>query len=85
MIHQWDPERDVIGRRLDRQAIQIGIRGEVIRKYVSDFIIGVENVSALAHEIGRLNKAGSENFPELPLEREYPVSDELFARLGCER
>lgn len=85
VVHQWDPERDLVGRRLDRQAIQIGIRGQIIRKYVSDFIIGVEDVSALAHEIGRLNKVGSENFPELPLEKEYPISDELFMRLGCER
>ena len=58
VIHQWDPERDIIGRRLDRQAIQIGIRGKVIRNYVSDYITGVEDVSKLAHEIGGIIKKG---------------------------
>ncbi len=85
VIHQWDPERDLVGRRLDRQAIQIGIRGKIIRKYVSDYIIGVEDVSNLAHEIGRIRKSGSEDFPSVPLEKEYLISEELFMKLGCER
>lgn len=85
VIHQWDPERDLVGRRLDRQAIQIGIRGKVIRKYVSDDILGVEDVSDLAHEIGQIIKKGSEKFPEVPQEKEYPISESLFRKLGCIR
>ena len=38
VIHQWDPERDLVGRRLNRQAIQIGLRGNILRKYVSNYI-----------------------------------------------
>lgn len=37
VIHQWDSERDIIGKRLNRQAIQIGIRGKVIRAKASSF------------------------------------------------
>lgn len=85
VIHQWDPERDLVGKRLDRQAIQIGIRGEVIQKYVSDYIIGVEDVSEPAHEIGRIRKSGGTNFPAVPMEKEFPISEELFEKLGCER
>ncbi len=83
VIHQWDPERDLVGRRLDRQAIQIGIRGVVIRKYVSDYIISVEDVTPLAHEIGRVAKARGNTFPAVPEEQVYPISDELFLKLGC--
>ncbi len=85
VIHQWDPERDIIGKRLNRQAIQIGIRGEVIKKYVSDFIIGVEDVSELVHEIGRVKKSNSGRYPDTPVEKEYQVSPELFLQLGCQR
>ncbi|MBT28547.1 MAG: hypothetical protein CMO01_02720 [Thalassobius sp.] len=85
VIHQWDPERDVIGKRLNRQAIQIGIRGEVIKKYVSDYIIGVEDVSQLVREIGAVKKKGSSKYPEIPEEKEYAISDELFKKLGCLR
>jgi len=85
VVHQWDPERDLIGKRLDRQAIQIGIRGEVIRTYVSDYIVGVEDLTALAQEIGKISKAKGKSFPTVPIEKEYPISDELFRKLGCER
>ncbi len=85
VIHQWDPERDLVGKRLDRQAIQIGIRGAVIKKYVSDYIIGVEDVSDLAHEIGRITKSRGTNFPQIPMEKEYVISESLFEKLGCER
>lgn len=84
VIHQWDPERDIIGKRLNRQAIQIGIRGEVIKKYVSDYIIGVEDVSDLVHEIGKVKKSSSNNYPKIPEEKEYQVSDKLFINLGCQ-
>lgn len=84
VIHQWDPERDLVGKRLNRQSIQIGIRGEVIKKYVSDYILGVEDISELAHEIGRLKKSGANTFPSLEEEKVYEISAELFLRLGCQ-
>ncbi|WP_196886494.1 DUF4291 family protein [Aureivirga sp. CE67] len=83
VIHQWDPERDIIGKRLDRQAIQIGIRGEVIKKYVSEYIISVEDVTPLAHKLGELKKKYSRHFPKLPEEKEYEIPEELFKKLGC--
>ena len=86
VIHQWDPERDIIGKRLNRQAIQIGIRGgSVIKKYVSDFIIGVEDISDLVHEIGRIKKSGSNKYPEIPTETAYQIPQELFLKLGCNK
>jgi len=63
VIHQWDPERDLVGKRLDRQAIQIGIRGAVIK----------------------ITKSRGTNFPQIPMEKEYVISESLFEKLGCER
>ncbi|MEO8392589.1 MAG: DUF4291 family protein, partial [Chloroflexota bacterium] len=42
--HQWDPERHIKGPKLERRAIQIGIRGETVHAYVNDWIIGLEDV-----------------------------------------
>lgn len=84
VIHQWDPERALNGQKLDRAAIQIGIRGQVIRKYVSDYILGVEDVTPLAKEIGNCVKRKSNTFPDVPLEREYPLTPDLAIRLGYE-
>lgn len=83
VIHQWDPERGLDGRRLERQAIQVGIRGNVIKKYVSDYILSVEDVTPLAKEIGRLSKLKQEISVIVPEERVYPISKELFDKLGC--
>ncbi|XZF14335.1 DUF4291 family protein [Chitinophagaceae bacterium MMS25-I14] len=83
VIHQWDPERDLQGRRLDRQAIQIGLRGEALKKYVTDYVMGVEDVSALSKEIGLLAKARKPIDVQVPEEREYPLSEVLFHKLGC--
>lgn len=85
VIHQWDPDRDVVGRRLERQAIQIGIRGEVIKAYVREYIMRVEDYSELAHEAGRLSRSRKLSALSFPVEREYPLSAELAHRLGCSR
>lgn len=82
VIHQWDPERDLDGRPLDRQAIQVGIRGEVIKKYVESYILKVEDVTDLAKEIGLVVKAKTNNFPEVPEEKYYPLNDDLKDNLG---
>ncbi len=42
---QWDPDHDPYGGKLERRAIQIGIRGEHIVKYATEDIIKIEDIS----------------------------------------
>lgn len=80
--HQWDPDRGLKGEKLDRRAIQIGISGATVRSYVNEWIIGLEDVTALAHEIHeavRQHRA----LPDVPEERVYAVDAELGKRLGA--
>lgn len=80
--HQWDPERSLtLHRHPTRRAIQIGIRGWAVRQYIDEWIIGLEEVTALAHEI-RAAKEEKQPFPSVPDERVYPVDDELVRSLG---
>jgi hypothetical protein len=44
---QWDPDHDPAGRPVDRRALQLGLRGETLRRYASEWILGIEDVSAL--------------------------------------
>ena len=84
VIHQWDPERDLLGKKLDRAAIQVGVRSEELSlSYVNEWILGIEDVTELAHEIGNLQKQHNPQLPDVPEERLYPVSDELALALGC--
>jgi hypothetical protein len=79
--HQWDPERHINGTKLARRAIQIGLRGETVRAYVDEWIIGLEDVTALAHTIHEA-AANKQPLPDVPDERLYPVDDGLQQRLG---
>ncbi|WP_417486544.1 DUF4291 domain-containing protein [Maricaulis sp.] len=70
---QWDPERDLHHQPLAHRAIQIGLCGEAVRRYVDEWIIRITDVTSLAAtiyshvEVGDLAKARE----LLPDERPY--------------
>ena len=82
IIHQWDPDRTLDGRKLERKAIQIGLRGEAIKKYVNEWIIGVEDVTELSKEIFTAVKLGEESIDAIPELREYPIPEILQKIIG---
>ncbi|MEO0561522.1 MAG: DUF4291 family protein [Chloroflexota bacterium] len=80
--HQWDPERTLaLGKHPMRRAIQIGIRGWVVERYVQEWIIGLEEVTALAQAV-QAAKVARQPYPVVPEERLYPVDDVLAKQLG---
>ena len=78
---QWDPDRNLAIGKLERRAIQIGLRGKAVYAYVNDWIIGLEDVTELAHAIKHAVDNRREH-PSVPEERVYPVSAALVQRLG---
>jgi hypothetical protein len=42
---QWDPDRNPSGGALERRAIQLGLRGAVLRKYAREWIVRIEDIS----------------------------------------
>lgn len=80
--HQWDPERNLRLGKIDRRAIQIGIRGWVVQQYVNEWIIGLEEVTELAHVIHTAVKNKRKDLPDVPQERVYDIDDMLQKRLG---
>ena len=71
---QWDPERDLHHNALDHRAIQIGLSGEAVRRYVHEWIQRVTDVTPLVHAIHALVRAGdlAAATAMLPPERLYP-------------
>lgn len=71
---QWDPERDLNHHPLSHRAIQIGLSGDAVKRYVTDWTQRITDVTPLAHAIcsqvqsGNLVQAQS----MLPAERPYP-------------
>lgn len=73
---QWDPERDwrlsvVEGVR----AIQIGLSGEAVERYVKDWVVRIDDITELARAIDDCRRRGVEpdSLPDRS-ERPYPVS-----------
>jgi hypothetical protein len=71
---QWDPERDVALERLDHRAIQVGLGGEAVPRYVDEWIKGIEDVTPLAHEVHRLVQAGDRDAAKALLPAETPLA-----------
>jgi len=71
---QWDPERDLHLRPLPHRAIQMGLSGEAVDRYVGEWIVSVEDVTALAQEIHGLVRTGDLESARkrLPVELPYP-------------
>ena len=42
---QWDPDHHPSGARLARRAIQLGLRGDVLKTYAQEWIIEIEDIS----------------------------------------
>ncbi len=80
---QWDPDHDPCGAKQERRAIQLGLAGEVVKQYASDWIVSIEDISEFVAE--QRTNAGAEGLANLLTPREdiYRISDaEVAMRLG---
>ncbi|RZT07404.1 uncharacterized protein DUF4291 [Kribbella sp. VKM Ac-2569] len=82
---QWDPEQTVTLTPEPRvRSIQIGLSGEAVRRYVNEWIVGLEDVTAEMHrvrDLAQVSRSAAE--AELPAERPYPISDELAVKIAA--
>jgi hypothetical protein len=82
---QWDPDHDPTGIEQERRAIQLGLAGDVLRRYAEEWIVRIEDISQFASQQRLL--ANTDGFQRLltPKENVYPVKDIHLARqLGME-
>jgi hypothetical protein len=49
---QWDPDHDPYGEKLDRRAVQLGLRGEVLKTFATDWIISIQDITDFVLEQG---------------------------------
>jgi hypothetical protein len=84
---QWDPDRDLWLVPTARRAIQIGLGGEAIDRYVDEWTVDIRDVTNLAHRIRDHVEAGSatDAVALLPLELPYPLSADMQQRIGASR
>lgn len=80
---QWDPDHDPAGRPLTRRAVQLGLRGEALRRYGSSEILSVEDITPFVAEQREHLQPG---FRQLltPLESVYAPEPDAAKAVGID-
>lgn len=69
---QWDPDHHPSGAKLERRAIQLGMRGETLAHYAREWILEIEDISAFVREQYEIVRAGNYEHLVTPCEMVYP-------------
>lgn len=80
---QWDPDHDPYGHKLDRRAIQLGLRNDFLEPFKGNGILKIENISEFVNE-QRAHVTNDElNKLMTPEESVYqPLNEEIYEVLG---
>ena len=70
---QWDPDRDICGNPIGRRAIQLGIKGETVKKYVNEWIVNITDVTDKVIEMRNSIQNGTFSEVMLPEEKKYII------------
>ena len=83
---QWDPERDLMLRPQSHRAIQVGLSGEAVARYVDEWIQNIRDVTGLMHDVETALRSGDIDRARalLPVEDPYLLSPDLAARIGAD-
>jgi hypothetical protein len=77
---QWDPDHGPGGEPLERRAIQLGLRGDMLARYARPWIRKLEDISPFVREQFAAYDRG--DTPITPVEHVYPCAPETAATLG---
>lgn len=82
---QWDPERDIHLAPLPYRSLQVGLSGPAVNRYVDEWIVGIDDVTGLAHRVRDLLRAGDRSTAQslLPAEAPYPLPPSIGARIAA--
>jgi hypothetical protein len=79
---QWDPDHGPSGNPVERRAIQLGLRGDVIARYAREWLLDIQDISEFVAE-QRANATAPYDGLITPKEEVYPVDEpEMAVRVG---
>lgn len=72
---QWDPDHDPKGAKLDRRAIQLGLRGDMLQQFGNAWIVSIEDITDFVLEQGKKVKTGKLDQLEVIQETVISISE----------
>jgi hypothetical protein len=80
---QWDPDHHPSGTKLERRAIQLGLRGNILARYAREWIIDIEDITEFVQKQYQYIRIHAYDQLVTPRETVYPVTDAMTAmKLG---
>lgn len=77
---QWDPDHDPSGNPVERRAIQLGLRGDILARYANDWPVHIEDISAFVQQQREFVGGEERERLTVPQEMVFPVADAKVAR-----
>jgi hypothetical protein len=87
VLVQWDPDRSLTLAPLSRRAIQIGLGGEAVDRYLDRWIYRITDIANAVIRIREHVKFGDLDVARqgLPFEDLYPLPESIRTRTGASR
>ena len=81
---QFDPDRDIFGNPQQDRTIQLGLRGSMVEKYISDYIVKITDITDHVKYLKSLRDNGNLKPEMLPAEKPYPTENiEIAGGFKC--
>jgi hypothetical protein len=82
---QWDPDHDPHGNKLTRRAIQIGINGQLLRQFATEWICSIQDITPFVREQKKLLDQRKMDAFEVIFEEKLKINDaKIITRLGLD-
>ncbi len=80
---QWDPDHDPFGNKQERKAIQLGMKGEILKKFCTEWITGIEDITDFVKQGHEMVSAKNIEELEIPYEQTITIHKEsINKRIG---
>ena len=80
---QWDPDHDPFGKKQERKAIQLGMKGNILKKFCTEWIVKIEDVTDFVKAEYEKVKANALDELNVPFEEVISLTEEsINNRLG---
>jgi len=77
---QWDPDHDAFGNKVERKAIQIGMKGELLKKFCSEWITGIEDITDFVKKEHQKLMIGGITELDVPYEEVLKLNDIIIEK-----
>lgn len=74
VLIQWDPDRGPMGEKKQRRAIQLGLRGHLLRQYAADEILEIIDMTVFVSESRKHKDTWQDGILRTPRERVYAMN-----------